>query len=174
MGGKVLKNVTNAVTGVGTLNFKKAFSGLRGSFTSVFGEKFGTTLMYAGLGAAAALTGGAALGAAGIVGGAGTGMAGAAAGAAAVGGTGAALGAAAGAPMGYQTASAEIAEEKQLAAQEVANKQATKAVNDAEIMRKQSLMAEQRSMSAQSNASRSVRNRMRGSNTLGNEDETLG
>ena len=163
--------------------FKRIGSSIASGLRKVgdWGEDFydseiGRALTYAAIAAAAVYTGGAALGA---IGAGGTGAL--ATGATATGGaltSGTAMGVAgmAGASAGAQSAATEKAEMKQEAAEAKARHDAQVAARESEILRKQALLASEKSMTARRAQAGSISNRLRDTRgtLLGDEEEKLG
>lgn len=156
----IVKKIGKAIT----KPFKKAVGGIGKIFRKAFGDELGSALMTAAIAAASIYTGGAAAGALGVTG---------ASGAAALGSTAGMAGVGAAGLSGYQAASATNA---QIAAQQNAQNAAQRAANEAEIIRKRAMLAEQMSLSSRANTARNVRNVLQGLSTssLGGSSQALG
>lgn len=172
--GKAIKKVGKAVS--------KTVSGVGHEVKDVYNSDLGRALTYAAVAVAAVYTGGAALGAMGVGGlgataaAAGGGLTGAmAAGASAVGTAGLVAGAV-GALSGHQSYQAQVQQEKAEAAEARATAQAEAADRESEILRKQALLASQKSMTARKAAAGTVSNKLKNTSqsVLGDEEEKLG
>lgn len=169
------KKVTHAIA--------KPFKAVGHAASSFYHSSIGRALTYAALAVAAVYTGGAALGAAGLTtagAAAGGGMAGAAAGGAAAAGGMAGIGAGiaggmSGAQQQMSIDAANKQERQQVAAEARAQAESERAYRDSEILRKQALLASQKSMTARKATAGQIANRLRNtSQALGDEEDTLG
>lgn len=162
--------------------FSKAWKSVKkgvkkvGSMAEDFYEsEIGRAVTYAALAAGAIYTGGAALGAMGLTGAgaaAGGGLAGAAAGGgAAAGSMGGIATAIAAGSMGSSSAQAEQAAEEQAYNQAVARQEAYQAQRESEILRKQALLASEKSMTARKAAASTVANKLKNTSGMLGDDE---